>query len=174
MATGILSSCVGGFVFFVWVMLALIIAVILRGKNKATYTPAADTGDFIVAINADKIKLTGNKMNDKIYYKHTGFMGGLKEITAKHLMAKDATALITKAVKGMLPKGPLGRKQLKKLKVYVGNEHPHAAQHPQELQIKIWITDFRGWIVDYKIFDLKFEISNYKHSTQKILRNRAT
>jgi len=111
------------------------IAHILRGKNKPIFTPAVDTGDFIVAINAKQIRLTGNKLEDKIYYKHTGHMGGLKEITAKELLKKDPTALITKAVKGMLPSGPLGRQQLRKLKVYKGNEHPHGAQRPKELTI---------------------------------------
>lgn len=111
------------------------IATILRGKHKPVFTPSTDTGDFIVAINAKQIRLTGNKMANKIYYKHTGHMGGLKQTTAKELMAKDATALITKAVKGMLPRGPLGRKQLKKLKVYTGSDHPHTAQKPKELRI---------------------------------------
>lgn len=106
------------------------IADIIRGKTKPTYTPSADTGDFVIAINADHIKLTGNKLEKKKYYHHTRWFGGIKEITAKAQMKKDSRALIVSAVKGMVPKGPLGRKQLKKLKVYAGAEHPHSAQKP--------------------------------------------
>lgn len=104
------------------------IASIIRGKNRATYTPNTDTGDFVVAINASKIKLTGNKMEDKIYYRHSGYMGGLKQRTAQEQMDRDPTFLLQKAVKGMLPKNTLSRKILGKLKVYAGNEHPHTAQ----------------------------------------------
>ncbi|MBU0506098.1 MAG: 50S ribosomal protein L13 [bacterium] len=111
------------------------IATILRGKDKPTFTPGVDMGDFVIAINAEKIKLTGNKLENKMYYKHTGWMGGLKEYSAKTKLEKDPTFIIKKAVKGMLPRGPLGRKQLKKLKVYVGAEHPHAAQKPQTREV---------------------------------------
>jgi len=107
------------------------IADIIRGKDKPTFTPSADTGDFVIAINADHIKLTGNKLEKKKYYSHTRYFGGIKEITAKAQMKKDSTAIIIAAVKGMVPKGPLGRKQMKKLKVFAGSEHPHSAQKPQ-------------------------------------------
>jgi large subunit ribosomal protein L13 len=111
------------------------IATILRGKDKPTFTPGVDMGDFVIVINAEKVRLTGNKLEDKMYYKHTGWMGGLKEYSAKTKLEKDPGFIIKKAVKGMLPRGPLGRKQLKKLKVYVGAEHPHAAQKPQTREI---------------------------------------
>jgi large subunit ribosomal protein L13 len=115
--------------------LASEIATRLRGKHKPSYSTFQDNGDFIVVVNADKIKLTGNKWDDKIYYHHSGFMGGLKEISAKDLLAKKPEELVTKAVKGMLPKNTLGREQLKKLKVYAGAEHPHEAQQPQKLEL---------------------------------------
>ncbi len=108
---------------------------VLQGKHKPTYTPAADCGDFVVAINADKIKLTGNKLTDKIYFRHTGFMGGIKTISAGKQLQKDSTELLKIAVKGMLAKGPLGNARFKKLKVYKGAEHPHAVQKPQELSL---------------------------------------
>jgi large subunit ribosomal protein L13 len=108
------------------------IADILRGKNKPTFTPSADTGDFVIAINSDHLKLTGRKLDQKKYYHHTGYFGGIKHITAKDQLKKDSTELVYNAVKGMLPKGPLGRKQIKKLKVYATAEHPHAAQQPVE------------------------------------------
>jgi len=111
------------------------IADILRGKSKVDFTPHVNHGDFVVAINAAKIRLTGNKLKDKIYYKHTGFRGGLKEITAEKLLLKDPTALIIKAVKGMLPKNRLQNHILKKLKVYAAAEHPHAAQQPKAVEI---------------------------------------
>lgn len=113
--------------------LASEIASRLRGKHKPTFSTFIDNGDFIVVTNAEKIVLTGNKMNDKKYYHHTGYIGGIKETTAKELLAKHPTDLITKAVKGMLPKNKLGRAQLKKLKVYAGKNHPHAAQEPADL-----------------------------------------
>ncbi|MDP2599283.1 MAG: 50S ribosomal protein L13 [Deltaproteobacteria bacterium] len=109
------------------------IADVLRGKTRATFTPNTDAGDFVVAINADKIKLTGKKWDDKIYYRHSGYPGGLKERTAKELLAKHPEDLITKAVKGMLPKNFLSAKLLTKLKVYAGSEHPHEAQQPKPL-----------------------------------------
>ena len=111
------------------------IATVLRGKHKPTYTPHIDDGDFIVAINADKIKFSGNKWEDKVYYRHTGYVGGIKETTATEMLERNPTAIIQKAVKGMLPRGPLGRAQLKKLKVYTGAEHPHSAQQPESLSL---------------------------------------
>ena len=113
------------------------IAHILRGKHKPTYTPHIDNGDFVVVINCEKVALTGNKWADKTYYKHTGYVGGIKEITAEKLVVRHPEDLITKAVKGMLPRGPLGRAMLKKLKVYAGAEHPHAAQQPQVLDLGV-------------------------------------
>jgi len=115
--------------------LASEIASRLRGKHKPTFSSFIDNGDFIVVTNAEKIRLTGNKLNDKKYYHHTGYVGGIKEINAKELLVKDPTSLITTAVKGMLPKNKLGRAQLKKLKVYAGKDHPHAAQQPAVLDI---------------------------------------
>ncbi len=111
------------------------IARVLRGKHKPIYTPSVDTGDFVIVLNADKIKLTGNKMADKMYYHHTGYPGGIKEINAEKLLAKKPEMLVQAAVKGMLPKNKLGRKMFTKLKVYAGGEHPHAAQQPQELKL---------------------------------------
>lgn len=111
------------------------IADILRGKTKLLYTPHTDTGDFVVAINAAKIRLTGKKLTDKVYYKHSGFRGGLKEITAGKLLEKDPTALIVKAVKGMLPKNRMQDHLLNKLKVYAAAEHPHVAQQPKAIEI---------------------------------------
>jgi large subunit ribosomal protein L13 len=111
------------------------IASVLRGKHKATFTPHADAGDFVVVINADKIKLTGKKWTDKIYNDHSLFPGGLKPKSAAQLMAKHPEDLVKRAVWGMLPKGPLGRQLYKKLKVYAGSEHPHAAQQPKVLSL---------------------------------------
>jgi len=111
------------------------IARVLRGKHKAIYTPSVDTGDFVVVVNADKVKLTGTKMADKVYYSHTGFPGGIRSITAEKLVAKKPEDLIKKAVKGMLPKNKLGRQMFRKMKVYAGVEHPHVAQQPKELVI---------------------------------------
>ncbi|MCR5149108.1 MAG: 50S ribosomal protein L13 [Eubacterium sp.] len=112
------------------------IAKILRGKNKPTYTPSIDTGDYVIVVNADKIKVTGNKLNDKIYYRHSDHVGGLKSITLKELLAKDSTEVIKHAVKGMLPKGPLGRSMIDKLFVYAGPDHKQQAQKPEALEIK--------------------------------------
>jgi large subunit ribosomal protein L13 len=106
------------------------IAHILRGKHKPSYTPNVDCGDFVVVLNAQKVVLTGNKTNDKLYYRHTLFMGGLKTRPAKEMIATRSPEVIERAVWGMLPKGPLGRDIIKKLKVYAGTEHPHAAQQP--------------------------------------------
>lgn len=111
------------------------ISRILMGKNKAIYTPSVDTGDFVVAINADQIQLTGTKLDDKIYYRHTGAIGGIKSINAKDLIKKDSTAVIMHAVRGMLPKNKLGRQMLSKLKVYSDNQHAHAAQKPEVLEL---------------------------------------
>ena len=116
--------------------LASQVALMLRGKHKPTFTPHVDTGDFIIVVNTDKIVLTGNKLNDKIYYSHSDYVGGLKEKTLKEMLAKKPEAVIEHAVKGMLPKGPLGRQMYKKLFVYAGPEHKQAAQKPEELQIK--------------------------------------
>lgn len=110
------------------------IARVLRGKHKAIYTPSVDTGDFVIVINADKVKMTGNKLAAKTYYSHSGWMGGLKEITAGKLLQKKPEAVVQSAVKGMLPKNTLGRQMFSKLKVYAGSEHPHAAQQPKELK----------------------------------------
>ena len=114
--------------------LAVTIANILRGKNKPEFTPHVDTGDFVVVINSSKIKVTGKKETDKIYYHHTGFPGGLRSINFRDLQAKDPTRALMKAVKGMLQKNTLGANQLTKLKVYEAAEHPHAAQNPVEFK----------------------------------------
>jgi large subunit ribosomal protein L13 len=114
--------------------LAAKIATYLRGKNKPVFTPNVDTGDFIIVINADKIRLTGRKLDNKIYYHHTGYIGGIKAQTAKSLLDKSPEKIIEKAVWGMLPKNTLGKQMLKKLKVYKGAEHPHKAQAPEILQ----------------------------------------
>ncbi len=109
-------------------------AHILRGKNKPTYTPHVDCGDYVIIINASQVKLTGNKLNDKIYYNHSGYTGGLRERTAKEMVANYPEEMLERAVKGMLPKGRLGRQMYKKLFVYAGSEHPHTAQQPVELK----------------------------------------
>jgi large subunit ribosomal protein L13 len=116
--------------------LAVEIASRLRGKHKPVYTPHVDTGDFIVVVNAEKLRLTGNKVADKKYYRYTGFPGGLREITAGELLKKKPTQILEFAVKGMLPKNSLGRAMYKKLKVYTGASHPHEAQKPQTLELK--------------------------------------
>lgn len=116
--------------------LAAEIARRLRGKHKAIYTPHVDTGDYIVVVNADKIRVTGNKALDKKYYRHSGYPGGIYETTFGKMQARFPGRALEKAVKGMLPKGPLGYAMIKKMKVYAGPEHPHAAQQPQPLEIK--------------------------------------
>ena len=116
--------------------LASQIAKYLRGKHKPEYTPHVDTGDYMIVINAEKIAVTGKKMSDKIYYSHTGFPGGLKTITLEKLLAKSPIKVMEHAIKGMLPKNPLGRDMFRKLKVYVGAEHPHSAQQPQVIDFK--------------------------------------
>ena len=110
------------------------IASVLRGKNKPTYTPSMDTGDYVIVVNADKIKVTGKKMDQKMYYRHSDYVGGMKEATLKEMMAKKPEDVIKLAVKGMLPKGPLGRQMIKKFHVYAGPEHAHAAQKPEVLE----------------------------------------
>ena len=109
------------------------IAKVLRGKNKPEYTPHVDTGDYVIVINAEKIAVTGKKMDQKMYYHHSDYIGGLKETTLKEMLAKHPERVIEHAVKGMLPKGPLGRQMYTKLDVYAGAEHPHAAQKPETL-----------------------------------------
>ena len=116
--------------------LAAEIAKVLRGKNKPIYTPHIDTGDYVIVVNADKVKVTGKKMDQKIYYNHSDYTGGMRETTLRELMAKKPASVIELAVKGMLPKGPLGRAMIAKLHVYAGAEHPHAAQKPEVLEIK--------------------------------------
>lgn len=116
--------------------LASAVAQILRGKNKPTYTPHVDTGDFVVVINCDKIKVTGAKVTDKVYYRYTNHPGGLRQETFQEAMAKHPERVIQHAVKGMLPKGTLGRQMLKKLKVYTGPEHTHQAQNPRKIDLE--------------------------------------
>ena len=116
--------------------LAAEVAKVLRGKNKPIFTPHVDTGDYVIVVNASKIKVTGKKMDQKIYYNHSDYAGGMRETTLKELMAKDSAEVIKLAVKGMLPKGPLGRSMINKLHVYAGPEHVHAAQKPEVLEIK--------------------------------------
>ena len=109
------------------------VASVLRGKNKPQFTPHVDTGDYVIVVNADKIKVTGKKMEQKIYYNHSDYVGGMKETTLKEMMAKKPEKVVELAVKGMLPKGPLGREMYTKLFVYAGPEHKHAAQKPEVL-----------------------------------------
>lgn len=116
--------------------LASEVATLLRGKHKPTYTPHVDTGDHVIIVNAEKIELTGNKLHDKKYYRHSGYPGGLKERTALEMKQKKPERMIELAVKGMLPKGPLGRKMFKKLHVYSGPEHKHQAQKPEVYELK--------------------------------------
>ncbi len=109
------------------------VAKVLRGKNKPEFTPHIDTGDYVIVINAEKIKVTGKKLDQKIYYHHSDYVGGLKETTLREMLAKKPEKVVEDAVKGMLPKGPLGRQMYRKLHVYAGPEHPHAAQKPEVL-----------------------------------------
>jgi len=115
--------------------LATKLADVLRGKNNPKYTPHTDSGDFVVVVNADKVVFTGNKLDKKVYYRHSGYVGGLKERTARQQLDRQPTKVLMSAVKGMLPKNSLGRKQLTKLKVFAGTEHAHEAQQPQELKL---------------------------------------
>jgi len=114
--------------------LASNVARILRGKHKATYSPHLDVGDYVVVVNADRIAVTGRKMDQKMYYRHTGYPGGLKSITLREQLVRHPTFAVRAAVKGMLPKNRLGRRMLRKLKVYAGAEHPHQAQQPKTLE----------------------------------------
>lgn len=114
--------------------LAARVAAILRGKHKPEYTPHVDTGDFVIVVNAEKVNLTGNKLDKKIYYRHSGYPGGLRETTARQMLQKHPERVIKRAVWGMLPSGPLARKQFKKLRVYAGPDHPHQAQKPIPLE----------------------------------------
>lgn len=115
--------------------LATKVATVLKGKHKATFTPHIDCGDYVIVVNAEKVKLTGNKLNDKKYYNHSGYPGGLRERTAKTMIEQYPTEMIERAVTGMLPKGRLGREMGKKLFVYAGPEHKHAAQQPKEMKV---------------------------------------
>jgi large subunit ribosomal protein L13 len=124
------SGCVLG-------RLATFVATRLRGKHKPIYTPHVDTGDHVIVINAAKVTLTGRKPDQKVYYRHSGYLGGLKSTTAKQLLEKRPGDLVVYAVRGMLPKNRLGRQMLKKLKVYAGPDHPHMAQQPQPLQLQV-------------------------------------
>jgi large subunit ribosomal protein L13 len=118
--------------------LATIVAMRLRGKHKATYTPHVDDGDNVIIVNAEKVVLTGRKLNDKVYYHHTGFIGGIKERTARfYLEGRFPERVVEKAVQRMLPRGPLGRRQFGNLRVYKGPEHPHAAQNPEPLNVAV-------------------------------------
>jgi large subunit ribosomal protein L13 len=118
--------------------LATIVAMRLRGKHKATYTPHVDDGDNVIIVNAEKVVLTGRKLNDKVYYHHTGFIGGIKERTARfYLEGRFPERVVEKAVQRMLPRGPLGRRQFGNLRVYKGSEHPHAAQNPEPLNVAV-------------------------------------
>jgi large subunit ribosomal protein L13 len=114
--------------------LAVRVATCLRGKNKPVFTPNVDTGDFVIVINAEKVRLTGKKLTDKVYYHHSGYVGGIKSKTAKEMMEETPEKIVEKAVWGMLPKNRLGRTMIRKLKVYKGTEHPHKAQSPEILQ----------------------------------------
>jgi len=115
--------------------LAADIASKLRGKHKPEFTPHVDTGDYIVVVNVEKIRVTGNKAKDKLYHRHTGYPGGIKTLSFEKLMDKAPERALETAVKGMLPRGPLGRAMFRKLKIYAGDQHPHAAQQPQEMNI---------------------------------------
>lgn len=112
------------------------IAKVLRGKNKPIYTPFIDTGDYVIVVNADKVKVTGKKLQQKVYFSHSKYPGGVREVTLANMLEKKPAEVIIHAVKGMLPKGPLGRQMITKLHVYAGPEHPHAAQKPEALELK--------------------------------------
>ena len=116
--------------------LASQVAAVLRGKNKPTYTPSMDTGDYVIVVNAEKVKVTGKKLDQKVYYRHSEYVGSLKETTLREMLNKHPERVIESAVKGMLPKGPLGRSMITKLHVYAGPEHEQAAQKPEVLEIK--------------------------------------
>jgi large subunit ribosomal protein L13 len=111
------------------------VAAVLRGKHKPTFTPWLDCGDYVIVVNADKIKVTGNRLDSKVYYRHSGYVGGLKSITLRRQLEKHPERVLAAAVKGMLPGNRLGRKMFKKLKVYAGSQHPHAAQQPKKMEL---------------------------------------
>ena len=115
--------------------LASEVAKVLRGKNKPIFTPHIDTGDYVIVVNADKIAVTGKKMEQKRYYRHSDYIGGLKSVSLREMMEKKPEEVVRKAVKGMLPKGPLGSEMISKLHVYAGSEHPHAAQKPEAIEL---------------------------------------
>jgi len=115
--------------------LATTLATVLRGKHKPTYSPSVDTGDYVIVVNAEKIHVTGRRLDQKTYYHHSGYMGGLTEITLRQQLEKNPDRVIGAAVRGMLPKNKLGRKMLKKLKVYAGPDHPHQAQQPEQMEL---------------------------------------
>ena len=117
--------------------LAAEVAKVLRGKNKPTFTPHVDTGDYVIVINAEKVKFTGKKLTDKTYFRHSEYIGGAKETTLREMLEKKPTEVVRFAVKGMLPKGPLGNQMISKLHVYAGENHPHAAQKPEKLELNI-------------------------------------
>jgi large subunit ribosomal protein L13 len=116
--------------------LATQVARLLRGKHKPAYSPSVDTGDYVIVVNAERIRVTGRKLDQKIYYRYTGYPGGLRQITLRNLLRKHPTRVIEHAVRGMLPKNRLGRRMFKKLKVYAGPDHPHEAQQPQPLELE--------------------------------------
>ncbi len=116
--------------------LATRVARMLRGKHKPTYSPSIDTGDYVIVVNAEKIHVTGRKLDQKVYYRYTGYPGGLREITLRDQLQKHPTRVVEHAVRGMLPKNRLGRQMIKKLKVYAGPDHPHEAQQPESLELK--------------------------------------
>ncbi|MDP6624983.1 MAG: 50S ribosomal protein L13 [Nitrospinota bacterium] len=113
--------------------LAVTVAKVIRGKHKPTFTPHVDTGDFVIIVNADKVRLTGNKLKDKMYYRHTGYPGGIRSMSAEKLLQKKPEEVLRKAIRGMLPKNSLGRQILKKAKIYASADHPHSAQQPVDL-----------------------------------------
>jgi len=115
--------------------LATTVATVLRGKHKPSYSPSVDTGDFVIVVNAEKVHVTGRRLDQKMYYRHSGYMGGLTEITLRQQLEQHPDRVISAAVRGMLPKNKLGSKMLKKLKVYAGPDHPHQAQQPEELEL---------------------------------------
>ena len=119
------------------------IAHVLRGKHKPSFTPHVDDGDYVVVVNAEKVHLTGAKLQQKMYHRHTGYVGGLKSVPAEKVLERRPGDVITKAVKGMLPRGPLGRAQLRKLKVYAGANHPHQAQKPEALELDQFLVTSR-------------------------------
>ena len=115
--------------------LATTLATVLKGKHKPTYSPSVDTGDYVIVVNAEKIHVTGRRLDQKKYYRHSGYMGGLTEITLRQQLEKNPDRVITAAVRGMLPKNKLGRKMIRKLKVYAGPDHPHQAQQPEQMEL---------------------------------------